>query len=63
MSNRSAGKGSQVEIIRDGINVHFVVTCKSEYDAMMLYDRLGEELRAGFLKFEIETKPREINGA
>jgi hypothetical protein len=58
MSQNNAGCASQVEIIRDGQNVHFVVTCASDYDAMMLYDRMGEEMAAGYVKLEIQTRPR-----
>ena len=61
MTDRNAGKATQVEVIRDGSNVHFVMTCASEYDAMLLYDRLGEEMAAGYVKLEIETKPRELS--
>jgi hypothetical protein len=57
-----AGDGSKVEIIRDGVNVHFIVSCKSDYDAILLYDRLGEEMRCGYLKFEIHTKPKAEAG-
>jgi len=38
--------------------VRFLMRCDSEYDAMMLYDRMSEEMRAGYVKLEIETKPR-----
>jgi len=54
----NAGKASQIEIERDGKLVRFLMRCDSEYDAMMLYDRMSEEMRAGYVKLEIETKPR-----
>ncbi len=54
----NAGKASQIEIERDGKLVRFLMRCDSEYDAMMLYDRMSEEMRNGGVKLEIETKPR-----
>jgi hypothetical protein len=54
----NAGKASQIEIERDGKIVRFLMRCDSEYDAMMLYDRMTEEMRSGGVKLEIETKPR-----
>jgi hypothetical protein len=54
----NAGKASQIEIERDGKLVRFLMRCDSEYDAMMLYDRMSEEMQNGGVKLEIETKPR-----
>jgi hypothetical protein len=54
----NAGRASQIEIERDGKTVRFLMRCDSEYDAMMLYDRMSEEMRNGGVKLEIETKPR-----
>lgn len=56
--NKSAGRASEIEIERNGKTVRFVMTCNSEYDAMMLYDRMTEEMRSGGVKLEIETRPR-----
>jgi hypothetical protein len=52
-----AGKASQIEIERNKCDVHFIMKCKSEYDAMMLYDRMTEEMCAGFVRLEIVTAP------
>jgi hypothetical protein len=61
MNERSSGVASQVEIIRDGQNVHFVVSCPSDYDAMLLYDRLGEEMKQGFVRLDIHSKAKETS--
>ena len=53
-----AGRAKQIEVERDGDKVNIVMNCSSEYDAMMLYDRLIEELKNGYLKFEVCTNPR-----
>lgn len=53
---RDAGRASQIEIERDGTTVRFFMRCDSEYDAMMLYDRMSEEMRNGYAKLEIVTR-------
>lgn len=53
----NAGQAGNIECERDGVVVRFIVNCKSEYDAMMLYDRMTEEMQNGYVKFEIMTKP------
>jgi hypothetical protein len=53
-----AGRASKIEIERDKSDVHFIMKCNSEYDAMLLYDRMTEEMRAGYVKLEIHTLPQ-----
>lgn len=59
MSEQSAGVAKQIAVERRGSMVIFEIKCASEYDAMMLEDRMTDELRAGYVKLEIMTKPRE----
>jgi hypothetical protein len=51
-----AGRAHKIEIERKNSDVHFILKCDSEYDAMMLYDRFTEEMHAGYVKLEIVTK-------
>lgn len=55
-----AGQASQIEIERKGNSVLFTMKCNSEYDAMMLYDRMTEEMRSGYVSLEIVTKETDI---
>ena len=49
----------QIAVEREGCIVRLIWHRESEYDAMMLYDRLIEELRNGGTTITIAIKPRE----
>lgn len=55
---RSAGNAKEIAIERLGKMVLIEIKCASDYDAMMLEDRMTEEMRAGYVKLEIMTKPK-----
>jgi hypothetical protein len=62
-SARSAGHATEIAVVRIGSMVRFEIMCSSDYDAMMLEDRMTEELRGGCVKLEISTKPKEVRRA
>ena len=49
----------QIAIERDRITVRISLTCKSEYDAMLIYDDLTKQMQDGGFKLAIDTRPLE----
>ncbi|MGM4997789.1 hypothetical protein AB8A05_03925 [Tardiphaga sp. 538_B7_N1_4] len=50
----------KLEIEREGTSVAITFRCSDEYNAMMLYDFLAEQLSSGGINLKVTTRPSPI---
>lgn len=56
---KSQAEYEKLEIERKAKNVVVTFRCSDEYNAMLLYDFLADQLGHGGISLKVTTKPRE----